>query len=53
MSATASIRSQWGGGKRGERPGRRSGLGTKLAVLLLLVALSLIVFVTGLVRGIG
>lgn len=48
------IRSRRRDGECGEGPRAcRPSLGTKLTVLLLLVALLLIVFVTGLVRGLG
>ena len=50
----APIRSRRGGGGCDGKPcARRSVLGAKLTVLLLLVFLFLIVFVTGLVRGLG
>ena len=50
----APSRSRRSGGKCDGKPcARRSALGTKLTVLLLLVALFLIVFVTGVIRGLG
>ena len=50
----APIRSRRREGECGEGPRAcRSAFGTKLTVLLLLVALFLILFVTGLVRGLG
>jgi hypothetical protein len=50
----APIRSRRRDGECGEGPRTcRPALGTKLAVLLLLVALFLIVYVTGLFRGLG
>jgi hypothetical protein len=50
----APIRSLRRGGSCDRGPcARRSALGIKLTVLLVLAALFLIVFVTGLIRGLG